>query len=108
MRIEPKNKRAPPGNLWEHALHDLVKTNNALVGVQGVKDQADSLVISSHIDVLAKQFKSEKAAVDFLNDHITVLTAATDTLARPLSELIKIHNIKLQGIANGGKAKAVP
>ena len=64
------------------------------------------MVISSHIDVFVKQCKSETAAMDFLSQHITALTTATDTLARPLSELIKIHNIKLQGIAMEGKTKA--
>ena len=103
-----KKQANTAGNLWEHAVHDLVQINKALIGVRCVTGQADSLVISSHIDVLAKQHKPEAVAMEFLTQHITVLTTATDTLTRPMSELIKIHNIKLQGIASEGKAQATP
>ena len=100
-----KKQANTKGDLWEHAAHDLKKLNEALLAIALVKDQADSLVISSQVDVLIKQCKSESAAADFLAKHITALTTATDTLARPLHELIKIHNIKLQGIAMEGKTK---
>ena len=103
-----KKQANTKGDLWEHAAHDLKKHNEALIAIACVKDQADSLVVSSHIDVLIKQCKSESTAADFLAKHITALTTATDTLARPLHELIKIHNIKLQGIAMEGKTKAPP
>ena len=49
-----KKQANTKGDLWEHAAHDLKKLNEALIAIACVKDQADSLVVSSHIDVLIK------------------------------------------------------
>jgi hypothetical protein len=97
-----KKQSGVKDNLWCWAVNDLGELNAALEVVTPVYEASESAVVTSRLEVLEK---AQSNADEWLTSHCEKVRNVTEHLERPLSELVSIHNIKLQHFVNKDNKK---
>ena len=98
-----KKLSALKDNQWSWAVNDLGKLDVALKSVLPVYETSESAVVTSKLEVLER---AQPQTDEWLTAHAENVRVVTRQLERPLSELVAIHNIKLQYFLDKEKKKA--